>query len=56
MVKLTAAEGRRIMVSGNLRHAVSHLYVHPEGGSGVAGTRLILYADEKCSSKQNVTL
>jgi hypothetical protein len=41
--KLSLSEGRRIKLSGNLRHALSHLYVHPEGGIGVSGARIILY-------------
>ena len=41
--KLSLSEGRRIKLSGNLRHALSHLYVHPEGGIGISGARVILY-------------
>lgn len=43
IVKIPPSIGHRAKLSGNLRHVVSHLYIHPEGGAGVAGTRLVLH-------------
>ncbi len=43
IVKFSPSAGRLPKVVGNLRHALSHLYVHPEGGLGVSGARLVLW-------------
>lgn len=43
VIKFSPSVGRLPKLIGNLRHALSHLYVHPEGGSGVSGVRLVLW-------------